>query len=155
MQKHGVKKYSKNFKPKEFYRGYQNFTNSHSDPVIDYRLAMLCEVVLEKVYKKTKIEIFRGYLTTPVDEGFNTFENNTQHQNGEAVDIKLPKNHKNELKKLYVWMLSNCVFDQLIFHTAGKDCWIHVSYTIRRNLRMEYGTNRDGKIVGKTKRLKR
>jgi hypothetical protein len=53
---------------------------------------------------------------------------NSQHMKGEAIDIDTKDNAENA--RLYEWMRTNLIFDQLIWEYGninGPD-WIHVSY---------------------------
>lgn len=53
---------------------------------------------------------------------------NSQHVKGEAIDFSAPTKEENE--RIFEWMKTNIVFDQLINEYDFR--WIHVSFTTTR-----------------------
>ena len=61
---------------------------------------------------------------------------NSQHTKGQAVDvwyIAQDKDVEQSVREVYFWVINNLVFDQLIVY----DTFIHVSYTHRKDNRMQ------------------
>ena len=54
----------------------------------------------------------------------------SQHMKGEAADFKIKLDNAKGVKlyDLYLWMVDNLSFDQLIWEVRPNSKWIHVSY---------------------------
>ena len=60
---------------------------------------------------------------------------NSQHQTGEAADIRLPDKATGQLYAEFI--LEHCRFDQLLFEQNSKGtCWLHVSCKRKGNRQM-------------------
>lgn len=60
----------------------------------------------------------------------------SQHTKGQAVDVWYlapDKDIEQSVREVYEWIVNNLIFDQLIVY----DTFIHVSYTSRKNNRMQ------------------
>lgn len=104
-------------------------------------LIQLCKEVLEPLreHLNTPIVITSGYRSPLVNKLVGGVAN-SQHQKGEAVDIRLPKSSQpgtdgtchTDLDRAYQWinwLVQNVSFDQCILETANqKDYWLHLSY---------------------------
>ena len=103
-------------------------------------LIQLCKEVLEPLreHLNTPIVITSGYRSPLVNKLVGGVAN-SQHQKGEAVDIRLPKSSRpgpdgvchTDLDIAYKWinwLVYNVSFDQCILETANqKDYWLHLS----------------------------
>lgn len=104
-------------------------------------LIQLCKEVLEplRAHLNAPIIITSGYRSPLVNKLVGGVAN-SQHQKGEAVDIRLPKSSRpgadgichTDLDVAYQWvnwLVQNVSFDQCILESANqKDYWLHLSY---------------------------
>ena len=89
----------------------------------------LCENVLEPVRQHFGVPIYlsSGYRSTALNKAVKG-ATASQHMKGEAADIYI-KASQLTLRDVYLWMVDNLVFDQLIWETRPNGSkWIHVSY---------------------------
>ena len=88
------------------------------------------------------IQITSGYRC-PKLNGAVKGASNSQHMEGEAADITIPRRHwpfcytssEQIARLLFTWMKDNVDLDQLILEHSGPAWWVHVSCRInyRRN----------------------
>ena len=88
------------------------------------------------------IQITSGYRC-PKLNGAVKGASNSQHMEGEAADITIPRRHwpfcytssEQIARLLFTWMKDNIDLDQLILEHSGSAWWVHVSCRInfRRN----------------------
>ena len=88
------------------------------------------------------IQITSGYRC-PKLNGAVKGASNSQHMEGEAADITIPRRHwpfcytssEQIARLLFTWMKDNIDLDQLILEHSGPAWWVHVSCRInyRRN----------------------
>lgn len=84
---------------------------------------------LKKHYGSININsCYRGKVLNSMIGGAN----NSQHQNGEAVDITISGVNNYDLAQ---WISNNLEYDQLILEncTSANNGWVHVSYTNKKN----------------------
>lgn len=122
-------------------------------------LRNLCENVLEPLRQhiRTPLVISSGYRCPRLNRLVGGVPD-SQHQTGEAADIRVPKTcigqsdgrpHTDRRigRGWMEWIVSQCTFDQCIWETAdGLDYWIHVS------CRRDHGLNRQQVISHLQKR---
>ena len=103
-------------------------------------LVQLCEEVLEPLREQfqTPLVITSGYRSPLVNKLVGGVAN-SQHQKGEAADIRLPKSSHpsadgichtdlEKARQWIDWLVQNVNFDQCILETANqKDYWLHLS----------------------------
>ena len=90
----------------------------------------LCENVLEPVRQHFGVPIYlsSGYRCTALNKAVRG-ATASQHMKGEAADIYIKASPQLALWNIYVWMIDNLQFDQLIWETRPNGSkWIHVSY---------------------------
>lgn len=103
------------------------------------RLRQLCVNVLEPVRRRFGVtRITSGFRSAELNAAVGGVES-SQHLCGEAVDI-----HVSDMevgRKMYDFIRRNLDFDQLLFEHRMSNgcCWLHVSYTCRRNNRRQAG----------------
>ena len=88
----------------------------------------LCENVLEPVRQHFGVPIYlsSGYRCPALNKAVKG-ATASQHMKGEAADIYI-KTSQLTLRDVYLWMIDNLVFDQLIWEVRPTSKWIHVSY---------------------------
>ena len=97
------------------------------------RLRTLCEKVLQPVrdHFGVPIIITSGYRCPDLNDAVKG-ATSSQHMKGEAADFKIKVDNTKGVKlyDLYLWMVDNLSFDQLIWESrdGGRRKWIHVSY---------------------------
>ena len=125
-------KLSKHFKLEEFERsdtarrlGIDNTVPNGLLPNIQ----ALCENVLEPVRQHFGVPIYlsSGYRCTALNKAVRG-ATASQHMKGEAADIYIKASPQLALWNIYVWMIENLQFDQLIWEVRPTSKWIHVSY---------------------------
>ena len=90
-------------------------------------LQYLCQQVLEplRVWIGKPVVINSGYRCPQLNQLVGG-ESNSQHQTGQAADIRLPDKATGQLYAEFI--LEHCRFDQLLFeHSSKGTCWLHVS----------------------------
>ena len=89
----------------------------------------LCENVLEPVRQHFGVPIYlsSGYRCTALNKAVRG-ATASQHMKGEAADIYIKASPQLALWNIYVWMIDNLQFDQLIWEVRPTSKWIHVSY---------------------------
>ena len=103
---------------------------------------LLCDKVLEPVREHVGAEVY-------ISSGYRCFELNravggapsSQHMYGQAADIYI-KAPNMKLYDLYLWMVDNLSFDQLIWEVRPNSKWIHVSYKNEKANRQQVFTCR-------------
>ena len=98
-------------------------------------LQYLCQQVLEPLrqWLGKPIVINSGYRCTKLNQLVGGVSN-SQHQTGEAADIRLPDKATGQLYAEYI--LEHCRFDQLLFESNGRCQWLHVSCKREGNRQM-------------------
>jgi len=99
-------------------------------------LQYLCQQVLEplRLWADCPIVINSGYRCPELNRLVGGVPN-SQHQTGEAADIRLPD--KVTGQRYAEFILENCRFDQLLFErTSSGTCWLHVSCKRQGNRQM-------------------
>jgi len=95
------------------------------------RLRILCEKVLQPVrdHFGVPIIITSGYRCPDLNDAVKG-ATSSQHMKGEAADFKIKLDNAKGVKlyDLYLWMVDNLSFDQLIWEVRPNSKWIHVSY---------------------------
>ena len=88
----------------------------------------LCQNVLEPVRQHFGVPIYlsSGYRCPALNKAVKG-ATASQHMKGEAADIYI-KASQLTLRDVYLWMIDNLVFDQLIWEVRPTSKWIHVSY---------------------------
>lgn len=129
---------------------------NHAGPEEIANLRHLCQEVLEplRAYADEPIIISSGYRSPPVNQAVGGAAT-SQHQKGEAADIKIPcvtsadgtvKQDLKTARRWLAWLMDNTRFDQLILERNQSGFyWIHVS--LKR-----VGVNRQSCILGLVKR---
>lgn len=103
-----------------------NIDNTPSPEIIS-NLQHLCQQVLEPLrqWANQPIIINSGYRCPLLNQLVGGVSN-SQHQTGQAADIRLP--NKATGQKYAEFILENCPFDQLLFeHNNNGTYWLHVS----------------------------
>ena len=121
------------FQLSEFERS-KTASQLHIDNRIPARLIpsvkALCEHVLEPVRNHfgVPIHISSGYRCTALNKAVGGAPK-SQHMKGQAADIYINAPPLT-LRDIYLWMVDNLSFDQLIWEVrgGGRSKWIHVSY---------------------------
>ena len=92
------------------------------------RLRTLCEKVLQPVrdHFGVPIIITSGYRCPDLNDAVKG-ATSSQHMKGEAADFKI-RAPNTQLYDIYLWMVDNLQFDQLIWEVRPNSKWIHVSY---------------------------
>ena len=98
-------------------------------------LQYLCQQVLEplRLWVGRPIVINSGYRSPRLNQLVGGVPN-SQHQTGEAADIRLPDKATGQLYAEYI--LEHCRFDQLLFESNGRCQWLHVSCKREGNRQM-------------------
>ena len=104
-------------------------------------LQYLCQQVLEplRLWIDKPVMINSGYRSPLLNEKVGGVKN-SQHQTGEAADIRIPDKATGMLYAEYI--LENCRFDQLLFESSCKPngesstYWLHVSCKRKGNRQM-------------------
>lgn len=98
-------------------------------------LQNLCQQVLEplRLWVGRPIVINSGYRSPQLNQLVGGVKN-SQHQTGEAADIRLPDKATGQLYAEYI--LEYCRFDQLLFESNGRCQWLHVSCKREGNRQM-------------------
>ena len=99
-------------------------------------LQYLCQQVLEplRVWIGKPVVINSGYRCAKLNQLVGGVSN-SQHQTGQAVDIRLPDKATGQLYAEYI--LEHCRFDQLLFeHSSKGTYWLHVSCCRKGNRQM-------------------
>ena len=99
-------------------------------------LQYLCQQVLEplRLWADCPIVINSGYRCPELNRLVGGVPS-SQHQTGEAADIRLPD--KATGQRYAEFILENCRFDQLLFErTSSGTCWLHVSCKRKGNRQM-------------------
>ena len=127
---------SKNFSLEEFERSDTAKRLGIDNRVPQFavnRLRTLCEKVLQPVrdHFGVPILITSGYRCPDLNDAVKG-ATSSQHMKGEAADFKIKVDNTKGVKlyDLYLWMVDNLSFDQLIWEVrgGGRSKWIHVSY---------------------------
>lgn len=94
--------------------------------VVVSNLQHLCQQVLEplRLWAGKPIIINSGYRCPQLNTLVGGVPN-SQHQSGEAADIRLSDKATGQLYAEYI--LDHCRFDQLLFESNGHSHWLHVS----------------------------
>jgi len=107
----------------------------------------LCENVLEPVrnHFEVPIHISSGYRCTALNKAVGGAPK-SQHMKGQAADIYINAPPLT-LRDIYLWMVDNLSFDQLIWEVrgGGRSKWIHVSYVSEGRNRHKALRCEDGK----------
>ena len=99
-------------------------------------LQYLCQQVLEplRIWIGKPVVINSGYRCARLNQLVGG-ASNSQHQTGQAVDIRLPDKATGQLYAEFI--LEHCRFDQLLFeHNYKGTCWLHVSCCRKSNRQM-------------------
>ena len=99
-------------------------------------LQYLCQQVLEplRIWIGKPVVINSGYRCARLNQLVGGVSN-SQHQTGQAVDIRLPDKATAQLYAEFI--LEHCRFDQLLFeHNSKGTCWLHVSCCRKSNRQM-------------------
>ena len=111
------------------------------------RLRTLCEKVLQPVrdHFGVPVIITSGYRCPDLNDAVKG-ATSSQHMKGEAADFKIKVDNTKGVKlyDLYLWMVDNLSFDQLIWEVrdGGRRKWIHVSYKNEKANRQQVFTCR-------------
>ena len=90
---------------------------------------LICKVLDPIREKFGKTIITSGYRNKEYNKSVGGV-NNSQHTKGEAVDFYC----KNEpLENVFLWIINNLEFDQVIYEQNDQVSWIHISYKIKEN----------------------
>ena len=122
---------SKNFTLEEFERSdtaKRLKIDNHVPQFAVERLRTLCEKVLQPVrdHFGVPIIITSGYRCPDLNDAVKG-ATSSQHMKGEAADFKI-RAQNIKLYDIYLWMVDNLQFDQLIWEVRPNSKWIHVSY---------------------------
>ena len=122
---------SKNFTLEEFERSdtaKRLKIDNHVPQFAVPRLRTLCEKVLQPVrdHFGVPIIITSGYRCPDLNDAVKG-ATSSQHMKGEAADFKI-RAQNIKLYDIYLWMVDNLHFDQLIWEVRPNSRWIHVSY---------------------------
>jgi uncharacterized protein YcbK (DUF882 family) len=122
---------SKNFTLEEFERSdtaKRLKIDNHVPQFAVPRLRTLCEKVLQPVrdHFGVPIIITSGYRCPDLNDAVKG-ATSSQHMKGEAADFKI-RAQNIKLYDIYLWMVDNLQFDQLIWEVRPNSKWIHVSY---------------------------
>ena len=122
---------SKNFTLEEFERSdtaKRLKIDNHVPQFAVPRLRTLCEKVLQPVrdHFGVPIIITSGYRCPDLNDAVKG-ATSSQHMKGEAADFKI-RTQNIQLYDIYLWMVDNLQFDQLIWEVRPNSRWIHVSY---------------------------
>ena len=122
---------SKNFTLEEFERSdtaKRLKIDNHVPQFAIPRLRTLCEKVLQPVrdHFGVPIIITSGYRCPDLNDAV-IGATSSQHKKGEAADFKI-RAQNIKLYDIYLWMVDNLQFDQLIWEVRPNSKWIHVSY---------------------------
>ena len=122
---------SKNFTLEEFERSdtaKRLKIDNHVPQFAIPRLRTLCEKVLQPVrdHFGVPIIITSGYRCPDLNDAVKG-ATSSQHMKGEAADFKI-RTQNIQLYDIYLWMVDNLQFDQLIWEVRPNSRWIHVSY---------------------------
>ena len=122
---------SKNFTLEEFERSdtaKRLKIDNHVPQFAVPRLRTLCEKVLQPVrdHFGVPIIITSGYRCPDLNDAVKGAAS-SQHMKGEAADFKI-RAQNIKLYDIYLWMVDNLHFDQLIWEVRPNSRWIHVSY---------------------------
>lgn len=106
----------------------KKISNSPSITAIK-NLTALCENVLQPLrdYLGEPVHINSGYRC-PFLNRLIGGANGSQHVLGEAADINC-KGSLDYAKKIILFIMEHCVFDQLILEKKKGAIWVHVSFT--------------------------
>ena len=125
-------KLTEHFKLEEFERSATaqrlNIDNRVPEVLIP-NIRALCENVLEPVRQHFGVPIYlsSGYRCPALNKAVKG-ATASQHMKGEAADIYIKASPQLALWNIYVWMIDNLMFDQLIWEVRPTSKWIHVSY---------------------------
>ena len=142
---------SKNFSLEEFERSDTAKRLGIDNRVPQFavqRLRILCEKVLQPVrdHFGVPIIITSGYRCPDLNDAVKG-ATSSQHMKGEAADFKIKVDNTKGVKlyDLYLWMVDNLQFDQLIWEVrdGGRHKWIHVSYKNEKANRQQVFTCKD------------
>jgi len=122
---------SKNFTLEEFERSdtaKRLKIDNHVPQFAVERLRTLCEKVLQPTrdHFGVPIIITSGYRCPDLNDAVKG-ATSSQHMKGEAADFKIRAPNL-KLYDIYLWMVDNLQFDQLIWEVRPNSKWIHVSY---------------------------
>jgi len=126
-----AKKISQHFSVKEFERSRTadrlGIRNQMTTTCLQ-NARQLCEHVLEPVrtHFGVPIIISSGYRCPALNNAVGGAPS-SQHMKGEAADFKI-RAQNIKLYDIYLWMVDNLSFDQLIWEVRPNSKWIHVSY---------------------------
>ena len=126
-----MERLSKNFTLEEFEvsaTARMNGIDNHVPQFAVPRLRTLCEKVLQPVrdHFGVPIIITSGYRCPDLNDAVKG-ATSSQHMKGEAADFKI-RAQNIKLYDIYLWMVDNLQFDQLIWEVRPNSRWIHVSY---------------------------
>ena len=98
-------------------------------------LQYLCQQVLEplRLWAGRPVVINSGYRCPHLNQLVGGVPN-SQHQTGEAADIRLPDKATGQLYAEYIH--EHCRYDQLLFESNGHSQWLHVSCKRKGNRQM-------------------
>ena len=152
-----MERLSKNFSLEEFERSdtaKRLKIDNHVPQFAVPRLRTLCEKVLQPVrdHFGVPIIITSGYRCPDLNDAVKG-ATSSQHMKGEAADFKIKVDNTKGVKlyDLYLWMVDNLSFDQLIWEVRplrqaqGRPTnskWIHVSYKNEKANRQQVFTCR-------------
>ena len=109
--------------------------NKPNQEVRDNLQELLEHVVNPLLARFEGMEITSGYRCYSVNRAAGGVPN-SQHTKGQAVDVWYlapDRDVEQSVREVYQWIIDNLIFDQLIVY----DTFIHVSYTSRRDNRMQ------------------
>lgn len=115
-------------------------------PHVVVNLVYLCLYILQPLRNHTKkpVHVNSGYRCPELNKAVGGVSN-SQHEKGEAVDIHLSGNKKED-DAMFAWMRDNLPYDQLIMeHNKSGVYWIHVSYKADGSNRHKVITNLEKK----------
>ena len=101
------------------------------------------KLLAEKVFEPTRkhfgkpIRISSGYRSVALNREIGGGSKNSQHIQGQAIDIQGTNGLTN--LEIFNYIKDNLIFDQLINeypNSKGEPSWVHVSYSRLRNRKM-------------------
>jgi len=140
-----MERLTKNFTLEEFERSdtaKRLGIDNHVPQFAVERLRTLCEKVLQPVrdHFGVPIIITSGYRCPDLNDAVRG-ATSSQHMKGEAADFKIRAPNL-QLYDIYLWMVDNLEFDQLIWEVRPNSKWIHVSYKAGGNRQQVFSCKR-------------